>query len=68
MASVVYRFPRFAFERMAGSPYAIRLFTGVITGEVSSSECLLKALGTSPYWLMAPRRRLEVLPDCGAVH
>jgi flavin-dependent dehydrogenase len=61
MAAVVYGFPRFAFERMAGSPYASRLFTGVITGEVSPVECLLKALATSPYWLAAPGRQPGVL-------
>jgi geranylgeranyl reductase family protein len=53
MAAFVYRFPRFAFERMARSPYASRLFTGVITGEVRPTECLARAVATAPYWMLA---------------
>jgi len=63
MAGFVYHFPRFAFERMAGSPYACRLFSGVITGEVSPTKCLLKASVAAPYWLLARRRRAQPLPD-----
>jgi geranylgeranyl reductase family protein len=55
MAAFVYRFPRFTFERMARSPYANRLFTGVITGEVKPTECLVKTVATVPYWLAGGR-------------
>jgi geranylgeranyl reductase family protein len=51
MAAFVYRFPRFAFERMARSPHASRLFTGVITGEVRPTECLVKMVVSAPWWL-----------------
>jgi geranylgeranyl reductase family protein len=61
-AGFVYRFPRFAFERMAGSPFACRLFAGVVTGEVSPVQCLLRASGTAPYWFLARRRPVGHLP------
>lgn len=63
MAAFVYRFPHFAFERMARSPSVYRLFSGVVTGEVSSSECLLKVSAAAPYWLVARRRRPAPLPN-----
>jgi geranylgeranyl reductase family protein len=63
IAAFVYRFPRFAFERMAGSPYASRLFSGVITGEVSPAQCLFKATASAPYWILARRERANVLPS-----
>jgi geranylgeranyl reductase family protein len=56
MAAFVYRFPRFAFERMARSPYASRLFTGVITGEVRPTECLARTVATAPYWMVGERK------------
>jgi geranylgeranyl reductase family protein len=56
MAAFVYRFPRFAFERMARSPYASRLFAGVITGEVRPTECLARAVATAPYWMVGGGR------------
>jgi geranylgeranyl reductase family protein len=55
LAAFVYRFPRFAFERMARSPYAGRLFTGVITGEVTPRECLLRSVATAPWWVAGGR-------------
>ena len=67
MAAFIYRFPRFAFERMAGSPHAGRLFSGVITGEVSPTACLVETLATAPYWLAARRRRPGALLEGGVV-
>jgi flavin-dependent dehydrogenase len=63
MAAFVYRFPRFAFERMAGSRYTSRLFSGVITGEVSATECLLKAAASAPYWMLARRSPSKSLAE-----
>jgi geranylgeranyl reductase family protein len=62
IAGVVYRFPHLAFERMARSPYACRLLSGVITGEVSPSRCLWQGVATAPRWLLATRSRVEPLP------
>jgi geranylgeranyl reductase family protein len=62
MAALVYRFPRFTFERIVRSPYACGLFSGVIAGEVSPSRCLFKAVTSSPYWLLAGRTQAGPLP------
>jgi geranylgeranyl reductase family protein len=62
MAALVYRFPRFTFERMVRSPYPCHLFSGVIAGEVSPSGCLFKAVASAPYWLLAARRHAAPLP------
>jgi len=61
MAAFVYRFPRFAFDRMASSPFTCRLFSGVITGEVSPAECLLKAAASAPYWMLTRGSPSETL-------
>jgi geranylgeranyl reductase family protein len=63
LAAFVYRVPRFTFERMARSPYVVRLISGVLTGETSPTECLLKGAATVPYWLLARRRQPVPLPN-----
>ena len=55
LARACYGHPRFAFERIARSPYASGLFLGLVTGEVGYRECLVKAIATMPRWLAAPR-------------
>ena len=63
MATFLYRFPRFAFDRMARSPYASRQVAGVITGEVSSLQSLMQGVAAAPYWLMAGQRPVGPLPS-----
>lgn len=55
LARLCYAHQRFVFERIARSPYASRLFLGLVTGDVGYRECLVKSIATMPWWLAAPR-------------
>ncbi len=55
LARLCYAHQRFVFERIARSPYASRLFLGLVTGEVGYRECFAKAIATLPGWLAQPR-------------
>jgi len=55
LARLCYAHPAFVFERIARSPYASRLFLGLVTGDVGYRECFAKAIATMPRWLAGAR-------------
>jgi flavin-dependent dehydrogenase len=55
LARACYSRPAFAFERIARSPYASKLFLGLVTGDTGYRECVMKGLGTLPAWIAGPR-------------
>ena len=54
-ANLFYRMPDFGFNRMVRNPFVNKLFTGVVSGEVSPWQCLSKTALCLPYWIFKKR-------------